>query len=258
MEELKELLSEKYLKIGVYYKETFKVFGKILKEEKKYILYLSLVATLASLNIFFVLPAGLKILDTIKTIAIFSVLNASYYLLYRKIIYKIEGEKNLEFKKVISKIVVLGIIITILEIYILDETFIGKNSFNAEIIIAGCFVYISEFLYFSPLYISRNINFIEALNYNFNLNKGNRIRMWISLFPLILFMQAVSAGTIFIFENLIIVTGEKITVFIFSIFISKLIEVTVMILISIMMSIVYLNVEYMDRKKIENSSDLEE
>ena len=60
------------------------------------------------------------------------------------------------------------------------------------------------------------------------------------------------------FENLIIVTGEKITVFIFSIFISKLIEVTVMILISIMMSIVYLNVEYMDRKKIENSSDLEE
>ena len=81
--------------------------------------------------------------------------------------------------------------------------------------------------------------------------------MWISLFPLILFMQAVSAGTIFIFENLIIVTGEKITVFIFSIFISKLIEVTVMILISIMMSIVYLNVEYMDRKKIENSSDLE-
>ena len=82
--------------------------------------------------------------------------------------------------------------------------------------------------------------------------------MWISLFPLILFMQAVSAGTIFIFENLIIVTGEKIIVFIFSLFISKLIEVTVMILISIMMSIVYLNVEYMDRKKIENNSDLEE
>ena len=71
-------------------------------------------------------------------------------------------------------------------------------------------------------------------------------------------MQAVSAGTIFIFENLIIVTGEKIIVFIFSLFISKLIEVTVMILISIMMSIVYLNVEYMDRKKIENNGNLEE
>ncbi|BBM37286.1 hypothetical protein JCM16774_2248 [Pseudoleptotrichia goodfellowii] len=42
--------------------------------------------------------------------------------------------------------------------------------------------FIFGFLYFKPLYISRNTGFEEAINYNFRLSKGNKIRMFVPIF----------------------------------------------------------------------------
>ena len=80
MKNLKEILGNRYLGIREYYKLAFKLTGKIFRENKIWIFVLIFAV---SIDDIFILPAGLKNLEWIKSIFSTLILSISCMLFYR-------------------------------------------------------------------------------------------------------------------------------------------------------------------------------
>ena len=103
------------------------------------------------------------------------------------------------------------------------------------IIIIQVFIYCLFFIYFTPLYLIRNLTFSESLKYNFHLCKSNKARIF---FPMLITeIPILAVNSIF---NRIPYLGSLLNIGL---------SVFGNIFIAALMTIIYLNVEYMDRKK---------
>ena len=120
-------------------------------------------------------------------------------------------------------------------------------------IISLLFIYLS--IYFWPLYFSRNVTFTEALSYTKYLSKKNRLRLIIPLIIGNIFF--ILLGIPFHFVNMLPLGIFKYPLMILELLFAMF---SSFYLTTLYLS-VYINVEYMDLKKIkesnENSNDIE-
>lgn len=241
MNELRKMLKSEKLSLSQYFEEAYKLFNEMIRNDNKdmiIIMVLSLISILFS---------KIQSLDFIGTLVSFATLIRTW-IFYRKVIFKIE-EKEYEAGNVtVKSFILLGIVIlagflSALLLLPFMGGIIGMALYGRAgigflvaiiipiLILIAVFIVISLFiLYFIPAYMSRRGSIGETFKYNLFLCRGNRIRMFLPL--VILSAIGLLIGTILGFLGTI---GTIIGVLISSI---------VNILQVIIVSIVYLNVEY--------------
>ena len=241
MNELRKMLKSEKLSLSQYFEEAYKLFNEMIRNDNKdmiIIMVLSLISILFS---------KIQSLDFIGTLVSFATLIRTW-IFYRKVIFKIE-EKEYEAGNVtVKSFILLGIVIlagflSALLLLPFMGGIIGMALYGRAgigflvaiiipiLILIAVFIIISLFiLYFIPAYMSRRGSIGETFKYNLFLCRGNRIRMFLPL--VILSAIGLLIGTILGFLGTI---GTIIGVLISSI---------VNILQVIIVSIVYLNVEY--------------
>ena len=254
MENLKKILGSKYLNIREYYGLAFKLTEKIFRENKVWIFYFFILAFAVLIDDVFTLPAGLKNTEWIISISLAWVLSISYMLFYKKIIYKIEGKENSEIKKGFFRAVIWGLI-QISPIYIFTNDYFKNKIPNTIPFLAGiiCVVIYFSFLYFKVLYISRNIGLKDTIEYSFYLGKGNRMRMFFPLFLSEIFFLQIYLWLDFLLKASV----ENKILILLGTFVLTMFQIVFKILSVALEDIIYLNVEYMDRKKMGNIEDVE-
>ena len=241
MNELRKMLKSEKLSLSQYFEEAYKLFNEMIRNDNKdmiIIMVLSLISILFS---------KIQSLDFIGTLVSFATLIRTW-IFYRKVIFKIE-EKEYEAGNVtVKSFILLGIVIlagflSALLLLPFMGGIIGMALYGRAgigflvaiiipiLILLAVFIVLSLFiLYFIPAYMSRRGSIGETFKYNLFLCRGNRIRMFLPL--VILSAIGLLIGTILGFLGTI---GTIIGVLISSI---------VNILQVIIVSIVYLNVEY--------------
>ena len=241
MNELRKMLKSEKLSLSQYFEEAYKLFNEMIRNDNKdmiIIMVLSLISVLFS---------KIQSVGLIGTLVSFATL-IRIWIFYRKVIFKIE-EKEYEAGNVtVKSFILLGIVIlagflSALLLLPFMGGIIGMALYGRAgigflvaiiipiLILIAVFIVISLFiLYFIPAYMSRRGSIGETFKYNLFLCRGNRIRMFLPL--VILSAIGLLIGTILGFLGTI---GTIIGVLISSI---------VNILQVIIVSIVYLNVEY--------------
>ena len=241
MNELRKMLKSEKLSLSQYFEEAYKLFNEMIRNDNKdmiIIMVLSLISILFS---------KIQSLDFIGTLVSFATLIRTW-IFYRKVIFKIE-EKEYEAGNVtVKSFILLGIVIlagflSALLLLPFMGGIIGMALYGRAgigflvaiiipiLILLAVFIVISLFiLYFIPAYMSRRGSIGETFKYNLFLCRGNRIRMFLPL--VILAVIGLLIGLILGFLGTI------------GTIIGALISSVINIFQVIIISIIYLNVEY--------------
>lgn len=260
MERLKELLSDGYLNTAAYFTESWRLFLEMLKNEKKWIflIFMSSIVSRRAYSIFAKkyekignmnmegqekLMSELYVSLIILFLAVI-VIYISYNLFLKKVINKIEAQNNITFIKglyrafISTLIIIAGVCAMALNI--------GGVSVISMVLFVITINIIFSFLYFPPLYMTRNVTFLEAVKYNFYLSRRNKLRM---IFPLSLLFF--SGTLIFMVMTFILSLAGQKTATLILYMLAPLFDTVLMAVMIIMASIIYLNREYMDMREGE-------
>ena len=243
MDELRKLLKEGKLSFKQYFIVAFEVFKDMLKNDNKEMIILFILYLLTTFFTILNNPL-LGILTGIISI----IAETRIWLFYKKMIFKIEErqyDSNGNFIKVFVLLAFSALVVLLISIMFMHYVFsiglerlqkLNQTEIFSElkvpiIILIAVFLIIQIcILYLIPIYMSRRGGFWESFSYNSYLSKGNRIRMFV---PLVLVgiinfgmgQALVSLGFIGILVNSIVATA-------------------ISIYKVILVSIIYLNVEY--------------
>ncbi len=274
MEEVKALLRSRYLDIGTYLTQSLKVFFCMFKKEKKWVLPIFLLSGILNTFIIFfrgqyaelfnrnmpqeelekaiskIMVSRESIIILLLIFAIYIILNIMYDLILRTVIGIIEEGKEISLLKGIFRSIISTIILFGLVFLFLIMLMTGGNSLISMFLFILAFNLIFSFVYFFPMYMSRDIRFIDAVKYNFHLCKKNRWRM---IFPILIIYF--SSLLISVVINFMAIAGGGISSKIFTYFLNPLIEGASIIFILVTIGVIYLNREYMDiREMYENKN----
>mgnify|MGYP007094066739 CR=1 FL=1 len=243
MDELRKLLKEGKLNFRQYFIVAFEVFKDMLKNDNKEIIILFTLYLLTALFTISKTPLLNMLSGIVSIVAVTRI-----WLFYKKVIFKIEErqyDSNGNFIKVFVLLAFSALVVLLISIMFMHYVFsiglerlqkLNQTEIFSElkvpiIILIAVFLIIQIcILYLIPIYMSRRGGFWESFSYNSYLSKGNRIRMFV---PLVLVgiinfgmgQALVSLGFIGILVNSIVATA-------------------ISIYKVILVSIIYLNVEY--------------
>lgn len=243
MDELRKLLKEGKLSFKQYFIVAFEVFKDMLKNDNKEMIILFILYLLTTFFTILNNPL-LGILTGIISI----IAETRIWLFYKKVIFKIE-ERQYDNNGNLARIFVLlgfsvliGMIVFIIFMHYATGMGIERlaklnqlellSEFRVPImiLIAGCIIVQMCILYLLPIYMSRRGGFWESFSYNSYLSKGNRIRMFV---PLVL-IGIIGFGI-----------GQSLNVLGFiGLLANSIISTAISIYKVILVSIIYLNVEY--------------
>ena len=290
MEEIKEKLSEKYLKMEDHFNISFEVFKKLISENKLIIIIYFLLSLannyliIEMRNIFIIMnQSGYSYIpeEVLWLSPLIIVIGSFMYIMgiifIKKTVMKVENKTDLNFKAIIIKsfklcvVFILFYLAFILLIALLagfstiflalgkvlnlggEATKIFSIIFLIVIFLfaISCMIWITlSTLYFFPLYFSRNVKLREAFVYNRHLCKGNRMKIILPWIVIIVFQLLI--GLPFGFMNMFTFS----TVFLWILFIIRIfIDMIFNIYCGILFTVIYLNVEYMDLKEYNNTDD---
>ena len=243
MDELRKLLKEGKLNFRQYFIVAFEVFKDMLKNDNKEIIILFTLYLLTAFCTVLKNPLLNSLSGIVSIVAVTRI-----WLFYKKVIFKIEErqyDSNGNFIKVFVLLAFSALVVLLISIMFMHYVFsiglerlqkLNQTEIFSElkvpiIILIAVFLIIQIcILYLIPIYMSRRGGFWESFSYNSYLSKGNRIRMFV---PLVLVgiinfgmgQALVSLGFIGILVNSIVATA-------------------ISIYKVILVSIIYLNVEY--------------
>ena len=239
MDELRKLLKEGKLTIRQYLIVAYELFREMMKNDNKEIIVIFFLY-LVSIFLNF-------LSETLYSIVIL-VAMSRMWLLYKKVIFKIEEreyDKNGNLRKVFVMLGFLALFVFVLGVMLIHYLFslgIEKLSrveqikllteMRLPLIILIVIILLIQIclLYFIPIYVSRRGGFWKSFRYNLYLSKGNKMRMFIP---------------IFVIGTLNIGIGQTLgKLGIIGLFLSTVIAVGLNIFKVILLSIIYLNVEY--------------
>jgi len=284
MEEIKEKLSEKYLKMEDHFNISFEVFKKLISENKLIIIIYFLLSLannyliIEMRNIFIIMnQSGYSYIpeEVLWLSPLIIVIGSFMYIMgiifIKKTVMKVENKTDLNFKDIIIKsfklcvVFILFYLAFILLIALLtgfSVIFLRSGGETAKIFstifliviflfVISCMIWITlSTLYFFPLYFSRNVKLREAFVYNRHLCKGNRMKIILPWIVIIVFQLLI--GLPFGFMNMFTFS----TVFLWVLFIIRIfIDMIFNIYCGILFTVIYLNVEYMDLKEYNNTND---
>ena len=245
MDELRKLLKEGKLSFQQNFIVAFELFKDMLKNDNKEILILLFINLIAT---FFSMTGNPSLILLSRIMG--AVVVIRLWMLYKKVIFKIEERQYVNDGLVIRAVILFCLevlfiffmtIIFIHYIFTLPE---GREILltldyprilfllRVPIIIVGIIFFIGyiHILYLLPVYLSRRGSFWESVKYNLYLLKGNRIRM---LIPVIL---------LFVIQMSMVQLLLKLGIL--GLFINVFIETAINVYKIIIVSIIYLNVEY--------------
>ncbi len=287
MDKIAEAIKKDYLKIDDYYNFSFEIFKKLISRNKwlTFLFFsINFIIKLLAEN-----SRGLtKIIELLETsdlliiekmwasfnmtiiLSIISLVIGAVFM--KKMMLQLEKGENLNFWDLFFKVIkllsivlaltvcittVLSIIwiIALLIFFLVTDTkeftVESLNKFstvNLAMQFTGLLmvVYlIMNMLYFPQTYYLRNINMYEAFNYNRHLCKGNRLKIVFSILILTI-LRILLVIPLVILSAVTVFSNYKFLIMIVSAVWSCVFELFSYILASL----VYLNVEYMDLKKI--------
>jgi len=243
MDELRKLLKEGKLSFKQYFIVAFEVFKDMLKNDNKEMIILFILYLLTTFFTILNNPL-LGILTGIISI----IAETRIWLFYKKVIFKIEERQYDNNGNIIRVFVLLAfsilfvLLISIMFMHYvfsiglerlqkLNQTEIFSELKVPIIILIAVFLIIQIcILYLIPIYMSRRGGFWESFSYNSYLSKGNRIRMFV---PLVL-IGIIGFGI-----------GQSLNVLGFiGLLANSIISTAISIYKVILVSIIYLNVEY--------------
>ena len=255
MKELQEKLTEKNLNIFQQIKYTFFVLGKFIfdKNDVWWILFFFFISCVKITIGFISVSTGISSFTNILQIFKFCYYLA-LFLFYQKIIFKIEEKNYSRLDQSASKCFLLYLIyyiISYMSRYLPFSLFFDEFHlvFGAGALVVLIIFWIYLF-YFIPLFSARPFNLRESWDYNLHLIKGNKLKMiipgilcflfyfsaiFVLLFPMFPIFEELGIGLLFLISKFGIIAREFISTFMIIFFI-------------ILHSIIYLNVEYLDRK----------
>ena len=255
MKELQEKLTEKNLNIFQQIKYTFFVLGKFIfdKNDVWWILFFFFISCVKITIGFISVSTGISSFTNILQIFKFCYYLA-FFLFYQKIIFKIEEKNYSRLDKSASKFFLLYLIYYIISYIFRYLPFpLFFDEFNLAFGIVSLMVLVIFWIYlfyFIPLFSARPFNLRESWDYNLHLIKGNKLKMiipgilcflfyfsaiFVLLFPMFPIFEELGIGLLFLISKFGIIAREFISTFMIIFFI-------------ILHSIIYLNVEYLDRK----------
>ena len=255
MKELQEKLTEKNLNIFQQIRYTFFVLGKFIfdRNDVWWILFFFFISCVKITIGFISVSTGISSFTNILQIFKFCYYLA-FFLFYQKIIFKIEEKNYSRLDKSASKFFLLYLIYYIISYIFRYLPFpLFFDEFNLAFGIVSLMVLVIFWIYlfyFIPLFSARPFNLRESWDYNLHLIKGNKLKMiipgilcflfyfsaiFVLLFPMFPIFEELGIGLLFLISKFGIIAREFISTFMIIFFI-------------ILHSIIYLNVEYLDRK----------
>lgn len=250
IQHIQNKLSEKYLNIFQYFGYSFITFKELIFDSNNmWWIFFFFAFNLMDSAITMILPQY----DFSFYHEISPYFRIFYYLFlflfFKKIIYKIEDNYRLNLGASAQKFFFLYAIYFILNF---ASSFLFPSLLwflPPEIIFlaiyAVIFVIWYKLLYFIPLFMARPFNLKESWNYNLHLSKGNKLRI---IIPIIIFLGIVIFGYLFVAINTFPLETLDFSGYLIFTFILSFIYTFLSLLFIILNCVIYLNVEYMDRK----------
>ena len=250
IQHIQNKLSEKYLNIFQYFGYSFITFKELIFDSNNmWWIFFFFAFNLMDSAITMILPQY----DFSFYHEISPYFRIFYYLFlflyFKKVIYKIEDNYRLNLGPSVQKFFFLYAIYFILNF---ASSFLFPSLLwflPPEIIFLAIysviFVIWYKLLYFIPLFMARPFNLKESWNYNLHLSKGNKLRI---IIPVIIFLGVVIFGYLFVAINTFPLETLDFSGYLIFTFILLFIYTFLSLLFIILNCVIYLNVEYMDRK----------
>nr|WP_315047760.1 hypothetical protein [uncultured Leptotrichia sp.] len=155
------------------------------------------------------------------------------------------------FLKIIKYILIIFVFVVIASIVVGIVALISRT-LAIILYVGGAIFIILNILYFENLYYIRDVKIIDAAKYNFHLCKGNRLRIIIP--TLIVFIFATLINIPFnilreISNNLIILNCTVISI-------NSILNSLILIFYMVLITLIFLNVEYMDLEKMDYDEEI--
>lgn len=243
MDELRKLLKEGKLSFKQYFIVAFEVFKDMLKNDNKEMIILFALYLLTAFCTVLKNPLLNMLSGIVSIVAVTRI-----WLFYKKVIFKIEErqyDSNGNFIKVFVLLAFSALVILLISIMFMHYVFsiglerlqkLNQTEIFSElkvpiIILIAVFLIIQIcILYLTPIYMSRRGGFWESFSYNSYLSKGNRIRMFVPL----VFVGIINFG----------IGQALVSLGFIGVLVNSIVATAINIYKVILVSIIYLNVEY--------------
>lgn len=257
-EDLKDSLRNNFL-LMEYFDKSFSFFSKFLRENKGLVIAYVLISIISNLSARFINLDGIKtetlFLSVLLAFLRFLIFYLPTTLLIKKIqnrmVVDIEGiSAEVSYKELFLKIIkcVLAIFVLIVVATVIFRIVALISRQLAIILYVGGVVFIAlHLLYFNSLYYIRDVKIFDAVTYNVHLCKGNRLRIIIPSVIVCVFATLINIP----FNILRGISGNLLIFNCAVISVNSILNSLILIFYTMLVTLIFLNVEYMDLEKID-------
>ncbi len=257
-EDLKDSLRNNF-SLMEYFDKSFSFFSKFLRENKGLVIAYILISIISNLSARFINLDGIKtetlFLSVLLAFLRFLIFYLPTTLLIKKIqnrmVVDIEGiSAEVSYKELFLKIIkcVLAIFVLIVVATVIFRIVALISRQLAIILYVGGVVFIAlHLLYFNSLYYIRDVKIFDAVTYNVHLCKGNRLRIIIPSVIVCIFAILVNIP----FNILRVISGNLLIFNYAVISVNSILNSLIFIFYTMLLTLIFLNVEYMDLEKID-------
>lgn len=257
-EDLKDSLRNNF-SLMEYFDKSFSFFSKFLRENKGLVIAYVLISIISNLSARFINLDGIKtetlFLSVLLAFLRFLIFYLPTTLLIKKIqnrmVVDIEGiSAEVSYKELFLKIIkcVLAIFVLIVVATVIFRIVALISRQLAIILYVGGVVFIAlHLLYFNSLYYIRDVKIFDAVTYNVHLCKGNRLRIIIPSVIVCIFATLVNIP----FNILRVISGNLLIFNYAVISVNSILNSLILIFYTMLLTLIFLNVEYMDLEKID-------
>ena len=258
IEDLKDSLHNNF-SLMEYFDKSFSFFSKFLRENKGLVIAYILISIISNLSARFINLDGIKTETLFSSVLLAFLIFLIFYfpttLLIKKIqnrmVVDIEGiSAEVSYKELFLKIIkcVLAIFVLIVVATVIVRIVALISRQLAIILYVGGVVFIAlHLLYFNSLYYIRDVKIFDAVTYNVHLCKGNRLRIIIPSVIVCIFAILVNIP----FSILRIISGNFLILNCAVISVNSILNSLILIFYTMLVTLIFLNVEYMDLEKID-------
>lgn len=257
-EDLKDSLRNNF-SLMEYFDKSFSFFSKFLRENKGLVIAYVLISIISNLSARFINLDGIKTETLFSSVLLAFLIFLIFYfpttLLIKKIqnrmVVDIEGiSAEVSYKELFLKIIkcVLAIFVLIVVATVIVRIVALISRQLAIILYVGGVVFIAlHLLYFNSLYYIRDVKIFDAVTYNVHLCKGNRLRIIIPSVIVCIFATLVNIP----FSILRIISGNFLILNCAVISVNSILNSLILIFYTMLVTLIFLNVEYMDLEKMD-------
>ena len=258
IEDLKDSLHNNF-SLMEYFDKSFSFFSKFLRENKGLVIAYILISIISNLSARFINLDGIKTETLFSSVLLAFLIFLIFYfpttLLIKKIqnrmVVDIEGiSAEVSYKELFLKIIkcVLAIFVLIVVATVIVRIVALISRQLAIILYVGGVVFIAlHLLYFNSLYYIRDVKIFDAVTYNVHLCKGNRLRIIIPSVIVCIFAILVNIP----FNILRVISGNLLIFNYAVISVNSILNSLILIFYTMLVTLIFLNVEYMDLEKID-------